>query len=229
MRVYQFRHTGRAHDPGKSGSRFSDKIMRQETRSLYNWDRRPRPWYANTPQVNTPQLPIHLTRMGRGDALPSPRIALASPRRTGKLPQSTGMELRERIAGQPRCHRQCRDRASSIGPRAEPAAAAAIAVFVLSLPTLAGAWFFEYVLKLAPSCPLCLEQRIPYHVIVPFSLLLGIAALARCPAPRKLLLVVFPCRRSRSRPWVQYRAQAHLSRRRRVALVGRAGSIARAR
>jgi disulfide bond formation protein DsbB len=72
--------------------------------------------------------------------------------------------------------------------RAEPAAAAALAVFVLSLTTLAGAWFFEYVLKLAP-CPLCLEQRIPYHVIVPLSLLLGIAALAR--APRKLLLVGF--------------------------------------
>jgi disulfide bond formation protein DsbB len=72
--------------------------------------------------------------------------------------------------------------------RAEPAAAAAIAVFVLSLATLAGAWFFEYVLKLAP-CPLCLEQRIPYHVIIPLSLLLAIAALAR--APRNLVLVGF--------------------------------------
>jgi disulfide bond formation protein DsbB len=71
---------------------------------------------------------------------------------------------------------------------AEPAAAAAGAAFVLSLATLAGAWFFEYVLKLAP-CPLCLEQRIPYHVIVPLSLLLGIAAVAR--APRKLLIVGF--------------------------------------
>ena len=71
---------------------------------------------------------------------------------------------------------------------AEPAAAAAGAAFVLSLATLAGAWFFEYVLKLAP-CPLCLEQRIPYHVIVPLSLLLAIAALAR--APRKLLIVGF--------------------------------------
>ena len=71
---------------------------------------------------------------------------------------------------------------------AEPATAAAGAAFVLSLATLAGAWFFEYVLKLAP-CPLCLEQRIPYHVIVPLSLLLGIAALAR--APRKLLIVGF--------------------------------------
>jgi disulfide bond formation protein DsbB len=72
--------------------------------------------------------------------------------------------------------------------RAEPAAAAAIAVFVLSLVTLAGAWFFEYVLKLAP-CPLCLMQRIPYHIIIPLSLLLAIAALVR--APRNLLLVGF--------------------------------------
>ena len=72
--------------------------------------------------------------------------------------------------------------------RAEPAAAAAIAVFVLSLATLAGAWFFEYVLKLAP-CPLCLTQRIPHHVIISLSLLLAIAALVR--APRNLLLVGF--------------------------------------
>jgi disulfide bond formation protein DsbB len=72
--------------------------------------------------------------------------------------------------------------------KAEPAAAAAIAVFVLSFATLAGAWFFEYVLKLAP-CPLCLMQRIPYHVIIPLSLLLAIAALVR--APRNLLLVGF--------------------------------------
>ena len=72
--------------------------------------------------------------------------------------------------------------------RAEPAAAAAIAVFVLSLATLGGAWFFEYVLKLAP-CPLCLMQRIPHHVIIPLSLLLAIAALVR--APRNLLLVGF--------------------------------------
>jgi len=72
--------------------------------------------------------------------------------------------------------------------RAEPATTAAIAIFVLSAATLAGAWFFEYVLKLAP-CPLCLTQRIAYHVIIPLSLLLAIAAVVR--APRKLLLVGF--------------------------------------
>jgi len=71
---------------------------------------------------------------------------------------------------------------------ADPAAAAAFAVFTLSLATLAGAWFFEFVLKL-PPCPLCLGQRIPYHVMIPLSLLLGIAALAR--APQKLVVVGF--------------------------------------
>ena len=39
--------------------------------------------------------------------------------------------------------------------RREPAAAAALAIFVLSATTLLGAWYFEFVLKLAP-CPLCL-------------------------------------------------------------------------
>ena len=70
----------------------------------------------------------------------------------------------------------------------QPAAAAALAVFVVGLGTLAGAWFFEYVLKYQP-CPLCLEERIPYHVIIPLSLLVAIAALVG--APRKLIMVGF--------------------------------------
>jgi disulfide bond formation protein DsbB len=70
--------------------------------------------------------------------------------------------------------------------RGEPAAAAAFAIFGLSAATLAGAWYFELVLKLAP-CPLCLEERIAYHVIIPLSLLMAIAALVR--APHKLLAV----------------------------------------
>ena len=71
---------------------------------------------------------------------------------------------------------------------AEPAAAAAVAIFVLSAATIAGAWFFEFVIEL-PPCPLCLEERIPYHVIIPLSLLMAIAALAR--APQKLLATGF--------------------------------------
>ena len=72
--------------------------------------------------------------------------------------------------------------------RKEPAAAAALAVFALSAATLGGAWYFELVLKLAP-CPLCLEERIAYHVIIPLSLLMAIAALVH--APQKLLAVGF--------------------------------------
>ena len=72
--------------------------------------------------------------------------------------------------------------------RAEPAAAAALAVFALGAATLAGAWYFQLVLKLAP-CPLCLEERIAYHVVIPLSLLMAIAALVR--APHKLLTVGF--------------------------------------
>src|SRR6202158_2327476 len=72
--------------------------------------------------------------------------------------------------------------------RAEPAAAAALAIFALCTATIAGAWYFEFVLKL-PPCPLCLEERLPYHVVIPLSLLMAIAALAR--AARTLLAVGF--------------------------------------
>jgi disulfide bond formation protein DsbB len=72
--------------------------------------------------------------------------------------------------------------------RSGPAAAAALAIFVLASATLAGAWYFQLVLKL-PPCPLCLEERIPYHVVIPLSLLVAIAVMVR--APRKLLSVGF--------------------------------------
>ena len=70
--------------------------------------------------------------------------------------------------------------------RGEPAAAAALAVFAIGLATLLGAWYFQYVVKLAP-CPLCLEQRLPYDIVIPLSLLIAIAALMR--APRALITV----------------------------------------
>jgi disulfide bond formation protein DsbB len=72
--------------------------------------------------------------------------------------------------------------------REESSAVAALAVFALSAATLIGAWYFEFVLKL-PPCPLCLEERLPYHVVIPLSLLMAIAALAR--APEKLIAVGF--------------------------------------
>jgi disulfide bond formation protein DsbB len=70
----------------------------------------------------------------------------------------------------------------------ERPAAAALAVFALAAAALLGAWYFQYVLKL-PPCPLCLEERLPYHVVLPLALLLAIAALVR--APRQLVAVGF--------------------------------------
>src|SRR4029077_291728 len=72
--------------------------------------------------------------------------------------------------------------------RREPAVAAALAVFVGSAATILGAWYFEYVLKL-PPCPLCLEERLPDHIVIPLALLMAIAAYVR--APQKLLTVGF--------------------------------------
>jgi disulfide bond formation protein DsbB len=64
--------------------------------------------------------------------------------------------------------------------RREPTATVAVAIFAVSLATLSGAWFFQFVLKL-PPCPLCLEQRIPYYLVIPLSLLVAIAARLRMP------------------------------------------------
>jgi disulfide bond formation protein DsbB len=63
--------------------------------------------------------------------------------------------------------------------RASPLSAAAFAISVVAALTLAGAWFFELVLGLAP-CPLCLDQRIPYYIAVPLGVVVG--AVAREPA-----------------------------------------------
>ena len=72
--------------------------------------------------------------------------------------------------------------------RREPAVTAALAIFVGSAATILGAWYFQYVMKLRP-CPLCLEERLPYHIVIPLSVLLAIAAIVR--APRALIVVGF--------------------------------------
>jgi disulfide bond formation protein DsbB len=72
--------------------------------------------------------------------------------------------------------------------RREPAVVAALVVFAGSAATILGAWYFQYVLGL-PPCPLCLEQRLPYYIVIPLSLLLAIGAIVR--APRVLIIVGF--------------------------------------
>lgn len=68
--------------------------------------------------------------------------------------------------------------------RRDSLAIAAAAVSLGSAALLCGAWFFQYLVGLAP-CPLCLQQRIPYYVAIPLAALLAIAA--RRGAPRRLL------------------------------------------
>ena len=57
----------------------------------------------------------------------------------------------------------------------DEARGAAVLVAVLAAATIAGAWFFQLVLGIVP-CPLCLEQRYAYYFIIPFAVLVAIAA-----------------------------------------------------
>jgi disulfide bond formation protein DsbB len=70
--------------------------------------------------------------------------------------------------------------------RAEPKAAAAVAIAVIGLATIAGAYFFQYVLGYRP-CPLCLEQRVAYYISIPLAamILLGLSV----GASRKVILL----------------------------------------
>ncbi len=54
--------------------------------------------------------------------------------------------------------------------------------------TILGAYFFQYVVGLAP-CPLCLDQRIAYYVSIPLAILVAFAAARR--APPSLLVAGF--------------------------------------
>jgi disulfide bond formation protein DsbB len=66
-----------------------------------------------------------------------------------------------------------------------PALIAALAITAIAAATLAGAWFFQLVLDIRP-CPLCLEQRYAYYLVVPLGALT--ALLAGRDAPRGVLL-----------------------------------------
>jgi disulfide bond formation protein DsbB len=68
---------------------------------------------------------------------------------------------------------------------ANPALTAALAITVIAAATLAGAWFFQLVLDIRP-CPLCLEQRYAYYLVVPIAALTAFAA--GRDAPRAWLL-----------------------------------------
>ena len=58
---------------------------------------------------------------------------------------------------------------------ANPALTAALAITAIAAATLAGAWFIQLVMGIQP-CPLCLEQRYAYYLVVPLGALVAIAA-----------------------------------------------------
>ncbi|TMJ05584.1 MAG: disulfide bond formation protein B [Alphaproteobacteria bacterium] len=64
--------------------------------------------------------------------------------------------------------------------RKNPAATAALVIALAGAAVIAGAWFFELVLKLRP-CPLCLEQRVPYYIGIPLALVVALAAWRKAP------------------------------------------------
>lgn len=68
------------------------------------------------------------------------------------------------------------------------AAPLALTIFALSAATLIGAWIFEYGFSILP-CPLCLEQRYAYYLVIPLSL--AVALIARRPDTRVLVLAGF--------------------------------------
>ena len=70
--------------------------------------------------------------------------------------------------------------------RTQPAAAAAVAIAVLGIATIAGFFFFQYALGY-PPCPLCLEQRYAYYISVPLAamVLLGLSV----GSSRKVLML----------------------------------------
>ncbi len=68
---------------------------------------------------------------------------------------------------------------------AGPALTASLLVTLIAAVTIAGAWFFQLVLEILP-CPLCLEQRYAYYLVIPLGALTALAA--RSGAPRPLLL-----------------------------------------
>jgi disulfide bond formation protein DsbB len=63
--------------------------------------------------------------------------------------------------------------------------AVSLAIAAIAAATIAGAWFFQLVLDILP-CPLCLEQRYAYYLVVPLSLF--VAFIVAKGAPRCLVM-----------------------------------------
>jgi disulfide bond formation protein DsbB len=71
---------------------------------------------------------------------------------------------------------------------AEPEQTAPLVIAILGALTLIGAWIFQYGFGIQP-CPLCLEQRYAYYVVIPLACLLALGV--SFGASRKVLVAGF--------------------------------------
>jgi disulfide bond formation protein DsbB len=69
---------------------------------------------------------------------------------------------------------------------ANPVMTAALAILLIAVATIAGAWFFQLVIGLVP-CPMCLQQRYAYYTLIPLSALVALSA--GRGSPRGVLLL----------------------------------------
>jgi disulfide bond formation protein DsbB len=66
-------------------------------------------------------------------------------------------------------------RMEAVEARPNAAALAAGTIAAIGAATLGGAWFFEYVLDIKP-CPMCLEQRYAYYLVIVLGAVLAFAS-----------------------------------------------------
>lgn len=74
----------------------------------------------------------------------------------------------------------------AVAGRSNAARLAAGTIAAIAAATLAGAWFFEYGLGIKP-CPMCLEQRYAYYLIIVLG---GLTAVAGSRLPRGVAIAV---------------------------------------
>jgi disulfide bond formation protein DsbB len=67
-----------------------------------------------------------------------------------------------------------------------PVVTASLAILFVAVATIAGAWFFQFVIGLVP-CPMCLQQRYAYYTLIPLSALVALSA--GRGSPRGVLLL----------------------------------------
>ena len=74
---------------------------------------------------------------------------------------------------------------TEVKARENAAALAAGTIAAIAAATLGGAWFFQYALDIKP-CPMCLEQRYAYYLVIVLGAVLAFAAPR---LPRALVIV----------------------------------------